>query len=420
MSDKRFEHRKSHLTLKLTHADGTPVANQPVEINQTRHQFLFGTTGFDVLELAGGKTDGTDITPERKEFLQARMDKLLAFNNFFTLPFYLGRYEPEEGNPDFRRMMAAAKWFAERGVYLKGHPLCWHTVCAPWLMKYSNKEILRKQLERIERDVSAYRGVVDVWDVINEVVIMPIFDKYDNGITRICKDLGRIQLIREVFAEARKANPNAVLLINDFNTSESYDILIEGLIHSGIAIEAIGIQSHMHQGYWGVEKTQEILERFSRFKLPIHFTENSLVSGHIMPLEIDDLNDYKIDQWPSTPEGEERQAVEAELHYKTLFAHPLVESVTWWSFLDGGWLGAPSGLLTKEGNKKPIYDRLHKLIKEDWWTSEQQLITNERGVLTLSGYLGDYSATFEGNDKNFTLMENKEIIRIKFEPKALI
>ena len=38
------------------------------------------------------------------------------------------------------------------------------------------------------------------------------------------------------------------------------------------------IQSHMHQGYWGVDKTLEILERFSGLT-PIHFTEVTLVSG---------------------------------------------------------------------------------------------------------------------------------------------
>ena len=48
--------------------------------------------------------------------------------------------------------------------------------------------------------------------------------------------------------------------------SDAYDILVEGCLESGIKFDAIGLQSHMHQGYWGVEKTLKILERFSRFK----------------------------------------------------------------------------------------------------------------------------------------------------------
>lgn len=63
-----------------------------------------------------------------------------------------------------------------------------------------------------------------------------------------------------------------------------------------------------------------------------------------MPGHIVDLNDYVVDEWPSTPEGLERQAAELESHYRTLFAHPNVESVTWWGFTDGGWLKAHPAL----------------------------------------------------------------------------
>ena len=59
---------------------------------------------------------------------------------------------------------------------VKGHPLCWHTVCAHWLTKYDNETILKKQLERIDREVLGFKGIIDMWDVINEVVIMPIFN----------------------------------------------------------------------------------------------------------------------------------------------------------------------------------------------------------------------------------------------------
>jgi len=278
----------------------------------------------------------------------------------------------------------------------------------------NNQEILAAQLERIRREVSEYAGLIDIWDVINEVVIMPIFNKYDNGITRICKELGRIRLVREVFAVAREANPRGIFLINDFNTSVAYEILIEGLLEAGVRIDAIGIQSHMHQGYWGVEKTQEILERFSRFNLPIHFTETTIISGNLMPPEIEDLNDYKVEEWPSTPEGEERQAMEAMLHYKTLFAHPKVEAITWWNFVDGEWLNAPSGFITKDGRIKPIYYELYKLIKGEWWTEQQYLMTDEQGSVKVSGYMGDYEISFSNKTTTFVLDKTNELIEITF------
>jgi GH35 family endo-1,4-beta-xylanase len=232
---------------------------------------------------------------------------------------------------------------------------------------------------------------------------MPLFNRYDNAMTRLCKEKGRIKLIRELFTEARAANKNATLLINDFETSEAYDILVEGLLESGVEIDVIGIQSHMHQGYWGIEKTEEILERFSRFNLPLHFTETTLISGEIMPRHIVDLNDWQVDVWPSTPEGEARQAQETITHYEKLFAHPLVESITWWSFTDGLWLKAPSGLLDKNSDPKPVYNALHKKIKGEWWMNETEFVSDENGNVVVEGYKGDYVAVCQGREVEFTV-----------------
>jgi GH35 family endo-1,4-beta-xylanase len=272
-------------------------------------------------------------------------------------------------------------------------------------MKMDNDGIYQTQLKRIRRDIIAFKGVIDMWDVINEAVIMPIFDRYDNAITRICKERGRIKLIRDLFMQSRAASANATLLINDFETSESYDILIEGLLESGVKIDVIGIQSHMHQGWWGLEKTQEILERFSRFNLPLHFTETTLISGDIMPKHIKDLNDWQVDDWSSTPEGEARQAKEVTAHYEALFAHPLVEAITWWSFHDGLWLKAPSGLLTKNSDPKPAYDALLKKIKGDWWSGEQTLTASPDGTIEVTGIKGDYAVIFNGKEINFSIAD---------------
>ena len=377
------DHRKAQKQIRILNPDGTPAAGRQVAVDQVSHQFLFGCGAFDAVALTKAKDEA-----ERTQLTQ-RLEKWLKLFNYGTLPFYWGRYEPVEGQPAYEETMTAAKWLTERGVKLKGHPLCWHTVCAPWLMKYDNETILRKQLERIHRDVTAYKGVIDMWDVINEVAIMPVFDKYDNAVTRICQDNGRIRLVKEVFEAAKESNPGATLLINDFNTSVSYEILLEGLLEAGVPITAIGIQSHQHQGYWGLEKLNDVLERFSRFHLPIHFTENTLISGELMPPHIVDLNDWQVDEWPSTPEGEARQAREIKEMYTVLFEHPLIEAITTWDFNDGCWLKAPSGLVRIDGTEKPAYHVLRKLIHEDWETHEK-LVTDENGCITVNGFKGCY------------------------------
>lgn len=378
--------------------NGKPLANCEVEISQIRHKFLFGTNGFKIVELANNELGGI-----KKENIERLGSMLGDVFNFTTLPFYWGRFEPKKGEPDTERILNAARWFHKKGFKIKGHPLCWHTVCADWLMEMSNAEILKTQLKRIRREVNDFKEVIEMWDVVNEAVIMPIFDKYDNGITRICKELGRIQTIRKTFEAARETNPNAKLVLNDFDLSESYEILIEGCLESGIKIDVLGLQTHMHQGFLGVEKVMEILERYSRFELPLHFTEVTLVSGDLMPSHIVDLNDYQVKDWPSTPEGETRQAEETVLFYKTLFASPKVEGITWWDPNDDCWLNAPAGLMYADSSPKPAYKELKKLITGEWWVKPSKLKTDSQGKVFFNGFLGDYKLSAKGKITEFSL-----------------
>ena len=394
-------HRKVKKGLRFTDAQGQALKNREIRICQTKHEFLFGCGGFDfVPHIMRGDENTKQIT-----------DAWLEIFNYATLPFYWGMYEREEGKPGKEFSMKVAKYLQDKGVKVKGHPLCWHTVCADWLMKYDNATILKKQLERIDREVTDFKGVIDMWDVINEVVIMPIFDKYDNAITRICKEKGRVGLIREVFEQAKESNPDAVLLLNDFNTSIDYEILIDGCLNAGVPISAIGIQSHQHQGYWGKEKLEEVLERFAHFGLPIHFTENTLISGDLMPAYIEDLNDWQVESWPSTPEGEERQEKEIAEMYGILFAHPLVQGITTWDFKDGAWLKAPSGLVRLDGSRKPSFDRLKQLVKQEWWT-DTTVKTDENGYAEVDAFKGDYSISSDALKADVTLKADTETVTL--------
>lgn len=416
-----ISHRKVSKAIRVVDAAGNPVANKAVKVAQTNHKFLFGCGAFDTIPYVLGQTDAFKDAlkdPAKRDWVnkydpKTVVESWLEIFNYGTLPFYWGQYEPVEGKPEQESRMLAAKFLKEKNVAVKGHPLCWHTVCADWLMKYDNETIMRKQLERIDRDVTAFKGTIDMWDVINEVVIMPIFDKYDNAITRICKEKGRVGLIKSVFEEAKAMNPNATLLLNDFNTSISYEILIDGCLEAGVPISAIGIQSHQHQGYWGAEKVHEVLDRFSHFGLPIHFTENTLISGDIMPAYIEDLNDWQVDDWPTTPEGEQRQADEMEEMYRILFEHPLVEAITTWDFKDGAWLGAPSGFIRKDNSRKPSFEMLKRLTHEEWWTNAE-VVTDANGMATVEAFKGDYEISAEAGKAEVKLdADGVEVLEIK-------
>lgn len=388
-------HRLVDATVTALGADGRPLADTDVTIEQTRHAFRFGNIGFDLIGLASGEGQPGDD--------QLAADWLDLFNTA-TLPFYWAEFEPVRGRPRTEPLRRAAEWFAARGVALKGHPLAWHTLAPAWLLPLTTDEVEAAQGARIRREVTDFAGLIDTWDAINEVVIMPVFDKEENGLTRLARARGRIPTIRLAFEEARTANRAATLLLNDFDLSTAYECLIEGVLEAGIRIDAIGLQTHMHQGFRGEEAVLAIVDRFARYGLPLHFTETSLVSGDVMPPEIVDLNDWQVESWTSTSEGEARQADEIDRHYRSLVGHPAVEAITYWGITDrGAWLGAPIGLLRDDGTRKPSYDALHALVKGEWWLPPTSLRTDAAGRVSVAGFAGDYDVGAGGVAATFAL-----------------
>jgi len=357
-----------------------------VVVEQTRHAFAFGNIGFDFIDPAARDTPLAQLW--------------LDLYNTATLPFYWRDFEPVQGAPRTRPLRDTAQWFRDHHVEVKGHPLVWHTLAPQWLTGDVEKQLR----QRIRRDVSDFIDLIDTWDAINEVVIMPVFEAEANAITELAKVKGRVPMIQLAFDEARAANPSATLLLNDFDLSARYERLIEEVLSAGIQIDALGLQTHMHQGYWGEELMLAMVDRFARFGLPLHLTESTLLSGHLMPPEIVDLNDYVVDRWPSTDEGEARQADELVRHYRSLTSHPSVEAITYWGITDAGaWLGAPVGLVRADGTPKPSYDALHALIKGEWWLPPTTMRTDSDGAIEVTGYLGDYRASTRGTTVAFTI-----------------
>lgn len=380
-----YSHRIGALDVTVTRPDGSPLVG-PVMVRQLTHDVGFGNIGFELMDVAAGEARGSALA-----------HSWLALFNQATLAFYWRGFEPREGAPDTDRLLAAARWFTERGVRLKGHPLVWHTLAPQWLLGRSLGEVERTVRERISRDVTAFAGLVDQWDAINEAVIMPRFTAEDNAITPLAAALGRVEMVRLAFETARAANPRAKLVLNDFLLTEEYANLIEDCLSAGIEIDAIGLQTHMHQGFRGEDELGEILDRFGAFGLPLQFTEVTLVSGALMPQHIVDLNDYQVESWPSTPEGEVRQADEVTRMYRQAAAHPLVESITYWGLCDRDmWLGAPGGLLRADLTPKPAYEALQGLIHGEWWAEPTVLLPAADGAFTVTGWSGDYLLEADG------------------------
>jgi endo-1,4-beta-xylanase len=403
---RRIEtHRMAAVALTVLGADGRPLADAPVLLRQTRHQFLFGCNAF------------TLNLPDADRQKRYR-DRFQSLFNYATLPFYWGAYEAKQEEPQLERLRAMARWCAEHGIKVKGHPLCWQQVEPGWLAGKSCDETLSLQLRRIRRDVAAFAGLVDIWDVVNEAVSMPRHSRPPAQVGDMCARVGQLPLIRQAFAAARSADPRVVLAINDYDISSSYEALLRDSLAAAPEIGVIGIQSHMHQKYWGGRFTWEICQRFARLGKPLQFTEITILAGP-RRAGLDYSKNYT--DWLGTPGSEEDQADQAAELYTVLFSHPAVEAITWWDFSDhDSWLGAPSGLLRSDMTPRPAYTRLHQLIKDRWWT-EVRIRTNAAGVATFRGFLGDYAIESASGCGNFRLESSgtpQVVCRLKLQKES--
>ncbi len=388
-ADARIEkHRKADAAISVVDAAGRPLADAEIDVQQTRHAFLFGCNIFC-----------WDGLPEKK-LEQAYRQRFAELLNYATLPFYWTGYEPQRGKPNHRHAEEVARWCRQHGIQTKGHPLAWNCGDAPW---YPNDpdELFRLQLGRIEDCVKRFAGLINRWDVVNEATEYDrvAFVKLSPKHSAMWKKVGQVAFARDCFLQARQANPRATLIINDYYAGPAFERLIEQLVdqHGKRVYDVIGIQSHMYGSVWSTQEIWRVCQQFGRFGVPLHFTETTILSG--------DRSWQTKDYWPSTPRGEARQAREVVRFYTLLFSHPAVEAITWWNFCDFyADMASPAGLVRKDMTPKPAYEELKKLIKGKWWTSTR-LRTGANGSGDFRGFLGDYRLTVHTADKRLVVKE---------------
>jgi GH35 family endo-1,4-beta-xylanase len=401
-ADARIEkHRKGNAKLKLLGPDGKPLnAGLTVNIQQTNHKFLFGSNIFRLHQCE---------TPRANAAYEKHFAELL---NFATLPFYWARYEPERGKPNDDRTREIVKWCKVNNVTPKGHPLVWNLADPKWLPKKPEKA-MEVQFERARQCTERFKGNIDIWDVVNEAT------HYDRDrflerapiLTEAITKMGVGEYVRRSFEAARQGNPDATLIINDYRADDDFEhkVVSQLVDDAGRQLyDVIGIQSHMHVGYWGVELPWNICERFAKFGKPIHFTELTLLSGK---LKEDDDWFSRRKGWHTTEEGEKRQARQVTELYTLLFSHPAVEAVTVWDFTDyNAWQGAPSGYLRTDMTPKPAYNQLKELIKGKWWTKTKTTLKSN-GKSSFRGFYGQYKvkANLAGRRLTGTFQLDKNI-----------
>ncbi len=370
--------RKAPAQIKVVDSKGNPVVGAMVRIEQRRHSFLFGCNAF-----------GLYSHPDKRN--QEYAARFSALFNYATLPFYWGMYEPQRGDTRVygQKHKDLAAWFKANHIETKGHPLVWHDVYPAWapVDPDSTRQAVHQRIATI---IPEFKSEIRRWDVVNEATVARSFD---NGLGRWALQDGPAAVVETALRWAHEADPTAELIYNDFNVGRQHRRLIEQLVRRHAPFQVIGIQAHMHLREWSLAAAWDVCEDYSKFGKALHITEVTVLSGkHGRELPA---------PWPTTPQGEQQQADYVEQLYTLLFSHPAVQAITWWDLQDGQWMGAPGGLLRADLQPKPAYNRLLKLIHETWWTRES-LSSDEKGLCSFVGFLGDYEVTVRKGNRSQT------------------
>jgi endo-1,4-beta-xylanase len=356
------QHRLGEFALQLVDGQGTVFRNATVEVELVSHDVLFGCNLFSWSE-------------DKDDFQKEYRRRFAALFNCATVAFYWPEYEKEPGKTDDKRIRKVAAWCAEHGIAVKGHPLIWNFMDPPWLPDDEAK-VRALTFARVDKLVGDFSGTIDIWDVLNEPTAWERNAKGAPKTTAAITGMGKIEACKEALRRARKANPGATLIINDYVTGEEYYAILDQLRddEGRLLFDAVGIQTHMHSGPRPLDEIWAICERFGRLGVPLHFTETTVLS-----------------EYPDKGLGEQETAQYVEDYYTLLFSHPAVEAISWWDFSDrNSWMSAKAGFLDVDGSPKPVYERIMELIHETW-TTKGTLRSDANGVIRWRGFYGTYA-----------------------------
>lgn len=207
----------------------------------------------------GGCINSGDITGKGENFTSM----MKQFNSFVleneAKPEAM---HPEENRYNFSTVDKFVDFGEEYGVRLRGHTLLWHAQVPDWFFfkkgtsgeAASAEQLLKRIDEHVTTIVDHYKGKIDVWDVVNEVFNddgtlrnsrwLQIVGDYDG-------DGDKYDYIEAAFKAAAKADPDAKLVINDYNLEWSFAKtqgvfdLVKSMLEDGIKVDGVGLQMHI-------------------------------------------------------------------------------------------------------------------------------------------------------------------------------
>ncbi|CAM0957212.1 unnamed protein product [Alopecurus aequalis] len=362
--EKTDKARKRDVVLKLGVARGAAASVRVVQMDNT---FPFGTC------------------------INTSVIQNPAFVDFFTNHFDWAVFENElkwyhtealQGQLNYGDADSLLAFCDRHGVHVRGHCIFWSVDgdVQQWVKNLQGRDQLMTAVQsRLHGLVSRYAGRFLHYDVNNEMLHGRFFrDRLGDDVPAL------------MFTEAAQIDPAAALFVNDYNvecandpnaTPEKYIELIRSLQRGGADVRGIGLQGHVSNPVGQV--ICDALDKLATTGVPIWFTELD-VSEQDVGLRAQDL----------------------EVVLREAYAHPAVEGVVLWGFMQGTMWRQNACLVNADGTVNEAGQMFVNLQKE--WKTDARGNVDGDGNFKFRGFHGTYvvevtTATGKQMLKTFTV-----------------
>ena len=228
--------RKRNLTISVgmfEKMEGLDPFNLKIELTQLSHMFPFGTAlnGQRIRSCVENGVDDLYCTFAKDNFNYIVLENAMKWSSV----------EPNRGQFRYENADATLLWAAERGLRARGHCMFWavpHSQTPHWVEQLTGLEMVEAVREHVENLLDHFDGLLEAWDVNNEMLHGNFFTDQSGDDT--------IRL--KMFQWSHERSPELFLFVNDYNIiagseAAKYRELIQSLLDQGAPVSAIGVQA---------------------------------------------------------------------------------------------------------------------------------------------------------------------------------
>ena len=364
--------RKSNVTVTVVDAEGRPVRDAVVRIEQKKSAFHFGSA----LQMARIVNDSADNRQYRQKVLE--LFNAASTENDLKWPPWDGEWGAGYARS---QTLGGLAWLRNHGLHVRGHVLVW-----PGWNNLPNairalrgtpqqSEIPARTQAHIADVVGTTRDLVEEWDVLNEPYANhDLMDLFGAG----------IQV--DWFKAARAAHPVAPLYLNDYSNHDAsldaahvahFENTARFLTDQGAPIGGLGLQAHISSNPSPPANVLTVLDRYAALGLPVRITEFDINTDD-EELQADYTRDFLI----------------------AMYSHASVVGVQLWGFWEGAHWIPRAAMFRTNWVEKPNA-RAFKSLVLDQWRTRVKGTTDAQGTWRARGFHGEYIVTVEHGGRTY-------------------